>query len=453
MKKILTAFTIICFPALLHAQHDAVSQKTVKYGFKELENKAIPGSPILDQPFLVQGSTGPVKSLGMGWGDPVMFDWNKDGKKDLLIGEFWSGTENTDTIIPFESRTSQIRVYLNIGTSSEPRFSDTFEYAKDKHGKNLSVVTECCIGFTPRFHDLNGDGHIDIITGSFLGHVTCYYGSDEGFESPVNLEQKGFPASGQKKLGRPITDNTGERYWSYSSADFADVDGDGLLDLITGGGALRVSRNIGTKTHPVFDERAALLDVNGDSLVVSDYLQMFFPVGVFSTVPLVTDWDQDGVEDLLITNDYTNSKLPAITFFRGVRQNNILRFEPPVSLFAAEEGEKIFPGSWIRTWVTDWNNDGIADLIVGASVATVNDGEMDDLLSWEWEQGTGIFKSNPGYLFKRNPEKANDEHLYTKSVLRSGIITEEEKDAFNKRVATMVHQGYVYVLLGQGTHN
>src|SRR5690606_23701602 len=147
--------------------------------------------------------------------------------------------------------------------------------------------------------------------------------------------------------------NTGEKHWAYSSADFADVDGDGLLDLITGGGGLRVSRNIGTKTIPVFDKREWLRDTKGDSLVICQYLNMFFPAGVASALPLVTDWDKDGVPDLLVTSEYTNKKEPAVSFFRGVRQQGMLRFEAPLSLFDSKDEAKLFPGSWLRTWVAD----------------------------------------------------------------------------------------------------
>jgi hypothetical protein len=38
---------------------------------------------------------------------PVVTDWNHDGKKDLLVGQFMSGT---------------IRLYLNEGTDADPKF-------------------------------------------------------------------------------------------------------------------------------------------------------------------------------------------------------------------------------------------------------------------------------------------------------------------------------------------
>ncbi len=45
---------------------------------------------------------------------PCVTDWNGDGKKDLIVGQFSGG---------------RIRLYLNRGTDKEPAFKD-FEYLK-----------------------------------------------------------------------------------------------------------------------------------------------------------------------------------------------------------------------------------------------------------------------------------------------------------------------------------
>jgi hypothetical protein len=46
------------------------------------------------------------------YGAPQMFDWDLDGKKDLVLGQFSSG---------------YIRMYANVGEDSAPAFSG-FEY-------------------------------------------------------------------------------------------------------------------------------------------------------------------------------------------------------------------------------------------------------------------------------------------------------------------------------------
>lgn len=452
MKKHLVVLAAAFLPDLLHAQHGGAAASTkTKLELPQLQNKAIPGSPVLAQPFLVEGTKSAVKAQGLGWSDPVLYDWNGDGKKDLLIGEFSSMLSMQDKSDDPKVIGSHIRVYLNSGTKAAPVFTGEFEYAKDKTGAYLNVITGCCIGFTPRFYDLNNDGYTDIITGSFLGQVTCYYGSKDGFESPIDLEQQGFPGIGSMTAGRDVNEITSSLYWSYSSADFVDVDGDGLLDLITGGAALRVSKNVGTKTNPVFAKREMLLTTKGEILAICEESEKGYPVGVYSAVPLVTDWDQDGVPDLLVTSDYATKQQPAISFFRGVRQNNVLRFEDPVSLFDAEDGQKLFPGAWLRTWVADWNDDGINDLIIGTSIPTIDD-QMDPFLSWVWEKDLNISKASYRYMppvfaasIKKSVTKLADE------LSVSGKIAETEKTVFIDKVMGMAHEGFVYVLLGKET--
>ena len=50
----------------------------------------------------------------IGHSDPLMIDWNSDGKRDLLVGQFGEG---------------KLRIYLNIGTDTDPKF-DKYEFLK-----------------------------------------------------------------------------------------------------------------------------------------------------------------------------------------------------------------------------------------------------------------------------------------------------------------------------------
>ena len=96
--------------------------------FPKIVGSNIPGAPKLEQPFIVMGSTKPVLTEKHGLCAPALFDWNRDGKRDLLLGEF----ETSDT-------ESNIRIYLNNGTDSNPKFTDEYVYAKDTQGNLISV--------------------------------------------------------------------------------------------------------------------------------------------------------------------------------------------------------------------------------------------------------------------------------------------------------------------------
>jgi len=405
--------------------------------FPELIFADIPGVSKLHMPFLVKGSTRPVMAERHGLAAPALWDWDGDGKKDLLIGEF----ETSDTA-------STVRVYRNVGTAEKPQFTDKFEYAKDTKGTNIAVPQWCCIGFTPQFVDLDNDGFKDLITGQYHpGEITWFRGSKQGFLPGIHLEQAGMTKE----------ENSNFSYWSYSSASFGDLNGDGLQDLIVGGSnGLRVSWNIGTRTAPKFGYRQWLLDIYGDPLDVAQYtkedsalIQKYGkrdPSGDSKTSPFVTDWDHDGVLDLLVTNSYHYTNLPAVTFFRGVKVHGNTRFERGVPLFKAKDGSKAFPGSGPRIFAGDWNNDGIDDLLIGASVPTLNNGIFNEHLAWTYEEITGIEAAgkDPGRVAEKDRAKIL-EQIKKDSLLREHYLGKEGRLEY----LSLRHQGYVYVFLGQ----
>lgn len=94
--------------------------------FPELNNADIPGAPQLGAPRLIMGETAPVVARHHGLAAPAVYDWDGDGNKDLLIGEFETGE-------------CWLRVYLNVGTDDAPRFSDEFQYAETTKKERLKV--------------------------------------------------------------------------------------------------------------------------------------------------------------------------------------------------------------------------------------------------------------------------------------------------------------------------
>ena len=432
----------------------------------------------------------PVLTEKHGLAAPALWDWDGDGRRDLLVGEF----ETNSSDFPMGADGSTIRVYLNVGTESDPRFTEEFEWARDTEGTIMEVPQWCCIGFTPMFYDLDADGHLDMITGQYHpGEVTWFRGSPDGFLPGETLPQQGDPASN----GNPIFGNyDGEPgdigtfdYWVYTSATFGDLDDDGDYDLIVGGsGGLRVSENVGGPTNPSFATRELLLDVNGEPLRTREYTEIqlqyaqsgmrLAPSGDGKPNPLAVDWDRDGVLDLLVTDSYRSPGSRAVSFFRGVKTPDGHRFEPGIDLLPAEGGAKAIPGSGQRVYVDDWNQDGVPDLIIGASVATVNGGEFSAELSWEWEDVNRVASAgkDPG-LYPPRPRPTLD----TKRVMWQEIAADRaaegitipipsdedilenlafEQEYWDKEIGrlyesgkeywlTMRHQGRVYVMLGQ----
>ena len=375
---------------------------------------------------------------------------------------------------------STIRVYLNVGADSSPKFTDEFEWARDTAGTIMEVPQWCCIGFTPQFYDLDDDGHLDMITGRYHpGEVTWFRGSADGFLPGIKLPQEGDPESDGNPMfgydGKP-GDIGSFDYWVYSSASFGDLDDDGDYDLVVGGLAgLRMSENIGGPKQPSFGPRELLLDIHGAPLKVlaREGAGELLPGasappadGDGKSSPLVVDWNDDGVLDLPVTGSYRHRASQAVTFFEGVKTDAGLRFRPGIDLLRTADGAKALPGSGPRVYVDDWNRDGVKDLIIGASVATVNEGEFSDELSWEWEDVNKVESAgkDPGrYPPRERPTaeslaqflnvEALGEERFQETVRMNqeywdqavGKLHEEGKSFW----LSMRHQGRVYVMLGE----
>ncbi len=73
-----------------------------------------------------------------GHASPYIYDFDGDGTRDLLVGEFGSGLyrgETTSDNSPLAN--ARLRIYLNKGTNAAPRY-DGFKYLQ-AGGENASV--------------------------------------------------------------------------------------------------------------------------------------------------------------------------------------------------------------------------------------------------------------------------------------------------------------------------
>ncbi len=157
---------------------------------------------------------------------PAFADIDKDGDLDLYIGEEYGA----------------VKVFINDGTG-------IFNAAADLQAGGVDIAVGNTS--TPTFADIDGDGDLDLYVGEKLGSIKIFTNDGAGnFSVAGNLQADGIDIDAG----------------SYSRPVFANIDGDGDLDLYVGEsyGRVKVFENDGTGT---FSE-AAYLQAGGTDIDV-----------------------------------------------------------------------------------------------------------------------------------------------------------------------------------------
>ncbi len=198
-----------------------------------LPNLGKPGQPIYRQPVPIDAARIFTSEKNRFWANllsPVAYDWNNDGRPDLITGE---GTYSANAVHLLE----------NVVGGDALRFTDarhsTLAYGDGREQLMPAVV------------DFDGDGTPDLLVADRNGEVGVYL-------------NPGPPRPGAE-LKRVSTLSFGgtSTLPGLVSLCAADYNGDGLFDLIIGlpNGHVAVSLNTGTKTQPAF---GPLQDIKGE---------------------------------------------------------------------------------------------------------------------------------------------------------------------------------------------
>lgn len=126
-----------------------------------------------------------------------------------------------------------------LGTDDEPLI-----IATDDSDGDADIGRICT---RPSAVDLDGDGHLDIVSGNFGGTFAIFWGGAEGFDPKSSM----------------LKDAEGKNLHvaHHSDPTFADWDGDGDMDLISGSdaGGVVMFPNVGSKTEPSFGKAITLV--------------------------------------------------------------------------------------------------------------------------------------------------------------------------------------------------
>lgn len=182
-----------------------------------------------------------MKDSNKRWGNlfaPATWDWNKDGKDDLILGEGSYSANN-------------IHLLTNMGAGNRPVFDEN-NRAVIAYGDGLEQLT-------PTVVDYNGDGLPDLLVAERSGKIAVYLNKGEQTklgEPPAELPFASFinAAGGSTPLS----------FGGISTVSTGDLNGDGLFDLVVGktNGRVALALNTGSKTEPKF---AAPVEVKGDT--------------------------------------------------------------------------------------------------------------------------------------------------------------------------------------------
>ena len=178
-----------------------------------------------------------------GYNVPSFGDMDGDGDPDLAIGILGGLCSSV------ENKFDNLYLYENTGAAQEA----TFALRTERLIESIDVGERA----VPTLADVDGDGDLDLVVGNdplgLLGSTLTLFENQGTAEAPLF------------RLTDPNWLNLTYDFGAYAPA-FADLDGDGDLDLVVGGfnGRLALLRNTGSATAPAFtleDERYANIDV------------------------------------------------------------------------------------------------------------------------------------------------------------------------------------------------
>ena len=225
---------------------------------------------------------------------PAVYDWNNDGRLDLLVGE---GSYSANAV----------HLLLNQDSNSSPKFTeDAHEYLAYGDGREQLV---------PVVVDYNGDGYPDLLVGDRMGNVNVYL-SEGAWKKGTELKRQKDPIS----FGGLASIGTGPAGARCISLAVADLNGDGLFDIIVGkpNGRIAVAYNIGTKTEPKF---GPLVDLKGEDVWKKGTMKRFTDLPKFGEWTINFGYRQGNILGYMTT--VTAEEDPSIA---GTSSTCVLKF-------------------------------------------------------------------------------------------------------------------------------
>ena len=294
---------------------------------------------------------------------PVLCDWNRDGKPDLIVGD-------EDGRVAFLENTGRYT------PDRTPQFLPPRYFQQQADDLKFGALA------TPFGFDWDGDGDIDLLSGNTAGYVGFFENlsgpgvAQPKFAAPVLLEVDGRPLRIMAGENGSIQ-GPAEAKWGYTTFTVADWDGDGLPDLVLNSilGEVVWYRNVGTRRAP---KLAAAQPIEVEWVGAQPALAWGWkkPAGKalltqWRTTPVAVDWNHDGLTDLVML-DHEGY----LAFFERAKVEGRLILRAPRRAFRDETGRPLQLSKGAagksgrrKLCVVDWDGDGKLDLLLNSSSA------------------------------------------------------------------------------------
>ena len=353
-------------------------------GFTYFENVGTRSSPELAAGRRLTNQGEPI-AMDLQMITPTAVDWDGDGDWDLVVGD-------EDGRVAFVENTGEV-------VDGMPVFNQPKYFQQEARYVKLGALV------TPQGFDWDEDGDEDIVAGNtagYIGWIENLGGFPPRFAAPRRLVADGevirIQAGPSGSIQGPC-----EAKWGYTTISVADWDGDGRADLLANSiwGRVIWYRNKGAPGSPSL-ESARPVRVGWNGRPPKPTWNWWSPeAGELSTQwrtrPVATDWDGDGLMDLIML-DHEGY----LAWFRRVRNRGELLLAPghrifrsmPVSAYdsrhrtlnevpgllrlnagrAGKSGRR-------KIDIADWDGDGLPDLMANSSSVhwMRNEGTQDGL--------------------------------------------------------------------------
>jgi len=280
-------------------------------------------------------------------------DWDKDGDIDCLASVNGNAQYTKDSA-------DRIYLYENIGTAKNPilKLTNTnFGNFIPQKIKNLTLAID----------DIDNDGKLDIVCGNDRGEILYYRNtsSQDNILNPVfQYANPSFPGFNIDIGG-------------YSAPAIADINNDGLKDLVIGRSDSMLSyyKNTGTLSQPDFSivtnkfGNMKPVDSIGYQIKYIDTVAIIYPVyeKFIHSKPQIRDINGDGILEIIIGNSLGNLRMFEIN---GKNPTTTFKQLDSFHYLKAFQGQKFYNtdfGSFISPCLADLDGDTVPEIVIAGN--------------------------------------------------------------------------------------